>query len=216
MATRKIFWTSSERASINKALIEAFTDDAYLTRREALTRAQLSLPYERRRRITDQVAFHESAVIEAARNSARATPHAKPEPEPALVQETSLGELFEKLIAEVTRRVTAEVQAALADQLPGPVSNARERLAIAEPPPQRERKKSVLIIGLNGQQITIAKQHHSDLSIVCLSAEDALTRNLTRADHTILMTRFISHGVQCKYRHVPNLHYCNGGVSDLG
>ncbi len=140
--------------------------------------------------------------------------------------ELSLGELFEKLVSEVTRRVTAEVRAALAAEKPSVVveqgyvsdrvaGNARERLAMIDAPSQRQRKKSVLVIGLNGQQVTSVKQNHSDLDVICVSAEDALARNAIRADHTILMTKFISHGAQCKYRQVPNLHYCNGGVSDL-
>ena len=29
------------------------------------------------------------------------------------------------------------------------------------------------------------------------------------------MTKFINHSVQGKYRKHPNLHYVNGGVSDL-
>jgi hypothetical protein len=30
-----------------------------------------------------------------------------------------------------------------------------------------------------------------------------------------LMTKFINHSVQGKYRHAPNLRFCNGGITDL-
>jgi hypothetical protein len=35
------------------------------------------------------------------------------------------------------------------------------------------------------------------------------------APHTILMTKFINHSVQERYRKAQNLRLCNGGVSEL-
>ena len=48
-----------------------------------------------------------------------------------------------------------------------------------------------------------------------MTGEEAVSRHRFNADHTILMTKFINHSAQAKYRTAPNLHYCNGGVSDL-
>jgi len=34
--------------------------------------------------------------------------------------------------------------------------------------------------------------------------------------HTVLMTKFINHSVQDKYRKAPKLHFVNGGMGELG
>jgi hypothetical protein len=221
----KIFWTKNERSSVNQALIGVFTENLNFTRREALTRAQIVLPYERRRKMTDQVAFHERDVVEAARNAARTVVHTKPEPvkapEPA---EMSLGELFEKLVDEITRRVTIEVRNALAQPSvivergyaeDRPAGNAAQRERLLSVKPSNPRKPTALIIGLNGCQMSSVSEKYPDVKFTFMTAEEALGRNKANADHTVLMTKFINHSVQNKYRKVPNLHYCNGGVSDL-
>lgn len=225
MSAPKIFWTKSERAQINQGLVEAFTGNLNLTRREALTRAQVALPYERRRRVTDQTAFHERKVIDAAQNEARRIVHTKPEPvkapEPV---EMSLGELFEKLVDEITRRVTIEVRNALAQPSvivergyveDRPTGNTAQRERLLNVKPLNPRKPTVLIIGLNGCQMSAVTGKYPDIKFTFMTAEEAVSRNRCNADHTILMTKFINHSVQNKYRQVPNLHYCNGGVSDL-
>lgn len=232
MATR-ITWSKSEREALYARMVDIAIENKWVDARNVLRHAQEVLPAERRRKVTDGMVFNYKAMVAQSRIEAQtrlrdrkltevALANAAPVVPPAPV-ELGLGELFEKLVAEVTRRVTAEVRAALAAEQstasPAPTtsvtSNARERLALLETPSQRQRKTSVLIIGLNGQQITSVKQNHSDFDIICVSPEDALSRNAIRADYTVLMTKFINHGVQCKYRQVPNLRYCNGGVSDL-
>lgn len=229
MATR-ITWSKSEREALYARMVDIAIENKWVDARNVLRHAQEVLPAERRRKVTDGMVFNYKAMVAQARTEAQTrlrdrklTEVALQTPAPPAPVELGLGELFEKLVAEVTRRVTAEVRAALAAEQstasPAPTtpvtSNARERLALFETPSQRQRKTSVLIIGLNGQQITSVKQNHSDFDIICVSPEDALSRNAIRADYTVLMTKFINHGVQCKYRQVPNLRYCNGGVSDL-
>lgn len=233
MATR-ITWSKSEREVLYARMVEIAIEDKWVDARTLLRHAQEALPADRRRKISYTTVYNYKAMLAQAKSEAytrqrdrKLTEVALQKPADPVPVELSLGELFEKLVAEVTRRVTAEVRASLvAEKLPAVVKqgyvsdrvvgNARERLAMIDTPSQRQHKKSVLIIGLNGQQVTSVKQNYSDLDIICVSPEDALTRNAIRADHTILMTKFISHGVQCKYRQVPNMHYCNGGVSDLG
>ena len=79
----------------------------------------------------------------------------------------------------------------------------------------RIRKRSVLIIGLNGCQMETIRQYRPDLDYTFINSDDAISRYTVHKDHTILMTKFINHSVQNKYRKHPNLHYCNGGVGDL-
>ena len=74
---------------------------------------------------------------------------------------------------------------------------------------------TVTIIGLNGQQIDAIKSSYPKAMYCFMTAEEAKTRPVQFNDHVILMTKFINHSVQTKYRKHPNLHYCNGGVSDL-
>ena len=79
----------------------------------------------------------------------------------------------------------------------------------------RIRRRSVLIIGLNGCQMETIKQYRPDLDYTFMNSDDAISRYTVHKDHTILMTKFINHSVQNKYRKHPNMHYCNGGVGDL-
>jgi hypothetical protein len=85
----------------------------------------------------------------------------------------------------------------------------------AEVIPPKPRKPTTLIIGLNGCQMSSVSEKYPEVRFTFMTAEEALGRNKANADHTVLMTKFINHSVQNKYRKVPNLHYCNGGVSDL-
>jgi hypothetical protein len=48
-----------------------------------------------------------------------------------------------------------------------------------------------------------------------MTGEEGLTRPQLLRAHTVLMTKFINHSVQGKYRKAPRLHFCNGGVTEL-
>ncbi len=229
--TKRITWSQSEREALYNRMVDIIAEGKWVDNRNILRYAQEVLPTDRRRKVTDGMVFNYKSKIALAKSEAQTRARdrkltevalQKPAPAPAPAPaELSLGELFERLVTEVTRRVTVEVRKALAEQQPKPApspagaSNARERLALFEAPSQRLRKTSVLIIGLNGQQVTSIKQSYPDLDLICLTAEDAQSRNPIRADFTVLMTKFINHGTQNKYRQVYNLRYCNGGVSEL-
>jgi len=77
-------------------------------------------------------------------------------------------------------------------------------------------KPGVLVIGLlpaQAHHVSHLLAQYLDLSF--FTAEEAITfPKLTRA-HTVLMTKFISHAVQDKYRKSPKLHFCNGSVAVL-
>lgn len=61
----------------------------------------------------------------------------------------------------------------------------------------------------------MVEQKYPDIDFTFMTATEAQSRAPGEADWTIVMTKFINHSVYSKYRDVPNLRYCNGGVSDL-
>ena len=79
----------------------------------------------------------------------------------------------------------------------------------------KPRRPTVLIVGLNGAQMEAIKSYKPDIDYTFVGTEQALSMRALQRDHTILMTKFINHSVQGKYRKHPNLHFVNGGVSDL-
>lgn len=263
MKTR-IVWTQEERLTIKDELIALFKCDLNLTRKQVLSAAQLKLPYERRRVVTDQTAFHERLVIEAARNRARTAVFSKPEqvcrspycecapgeckngladmrgtePSPAptavtaqplqQVIKSELGAALEHLIDLVVDRVVARVQSRLvtekAASAPAPVAVpsfdpalARANLAqrSALPTAEHRPRPGVLIIGLLGAQVIKVIEAYPHLDITHMTGEEGNTRPALLRAHTILMTKFINHSVQGKYRKAPNLHFCHGGVTEL-
>jgi hypothetical protein len=233
MMAEKIFWTTEERSKLSEEMVKLFTLDLNLARRRALGGAQLVLPQSRRRRVTDQIAFTQRLLIEAARNRARGTVHATPvpvvsaPPVPQPLQElvkSELGSALEHLIDLVVDRVLARVQSRLTTDKAsaGPAvptydaAAARANAALRNAPsPQRAPRPGVLIIGLLGAQVTETIAAFPHLDITHMTGEEGLTRPALLRAHTVLMTKFINHSVQGKYRKAPNLHFCNGGVSEL-
>jgi hypothetical protein len=233
MMAAKIFWTTEERSKLSEEMVKLFTLDLNLARRRALGGAQLVLPQSRRRRVTDQIAFTQRLLIEAARNRARGTVHATPvpvvsaPPVPQPLQElvkSELGSALEHLIDLVVDRVLARVQSRLTTDKAsaGPAvptydaAAARANAALRNAPsPQRAPRPGVLIIGLLGAQVTETIAAFPHLDITHMTGEEGLTRPALLRAHTVLMTKFINHSVQGKYRKAPNLHFCNGGVSEL-
>lgn len=218
MSAPKIFWNSRERASINQALVDAFTADFNLTRREALTRAQLVLPLERRRKMTDQVAFHERTVIDVAREKAREVINARPEPvaaEPANPLLKIFDDLLDLLADRIAERLRPQMTFTEVKEQVNAQFDKQFKHYKAEIAPAKPRMPSVLIIGLNGCQMSVVTSKYLNVKFTFMTGEEAVSRHRFNADHTILMTKFINHSAQAKYRTAPNLHYCNGGVSDL-
>jgi hypothetical protein len=233
MMAAKIFWTTEERSKLSEEMVKLFKLDLNLARRRALGGAQLVLPQSRRRHVTDQIAFTQRLLIEAARNRARGTVHATPvpvvsaPPVPQPLQElvkSELGSALEHLIDLVVDRVLARVQSRLTTDKAsaGPTvptydaAAARANAALRNAPsPQRAPRPGVLIIGLLGAQVTETIAAFPHLDITHMTGEEGLTRPALLRAHTVLMTKFINHSVQGKYRKAPNLHFCNGGVSEL-
>jgi hypothetical protein len=78
-------------------------------------------------------------------------------------------------------------------------------------------KPGVLVIGLLASQAyAVISTWGTRLDLTFMTPEDAVHRpKLVRA-HTVLMTKFINHSVQDKYRKAPKLHFVNGGMGELG
>jgi hypothetical protein len=203
------------------------------------------IPYERRQKITDQKVFTYKNMINEARMEAekhrikqvqvKPAPAPEPVPVPMEYAKPTIGDLFEQLLEAVVDRViakmtvqpvektqTLEELSKTFDELYGewkktplqPMQNPMEqlsRLTIRAKPKQ----PTVLVVGLNGCQMEAIKNHKPNVNFTFVTAEQALSHYTLNKDHTILMTKFINHSVQGKYRKHPNLHYCNGGVSEL-
>jgi hypothetical protein len=195
------------------------------------------IPYERRAKITDQKVFTYKNMINEAR--AKAEEHrvktSKPKPVAAVLPEPTpepvrkldtLGEVFELFIDALADRIMDKLAARQPVEEPAPkveqtqpilergwLDAHLEKLTIRKPPVKK--RPTVLVVGLNGCQMETIKNYKPDLDYTFVTAEQALSHYTFNKDHTILMTKFINHSVQGKYRKHPNLHYCNGGVSEL-
>lgn len=164
-----------------------------------------------------------------------AKPPEPPAPEPVRKLDT-LGEVFELFIDALADRIMdkmikakqqvektqtleeldkvfddlyPEWKKAPLQPMPNPIEMLN-KLTIRKP-----KRPTVLVVGLNGHQMECIKNYMPNLDYTFVTAEQAVSHNTMNKDHTILMTKFINHSVQNKYRKHPNLHYCNGGVSDL-
>ena len=237
----RIVWTKLEKQAVIEKMVAAFVKEPYLTNKQALREGQTVLPVSRRMVITDQRAFSHKAKIELARTIGRqcqahtgpserveepvAISAPTPEPERKKDPTERLLEIFELLLDVVAARVAARV----ADHMNPPkkedvhaaVNRAFDReYAKLDPLPLDEAKLTgkpgVLIIGLIPTQVNVVRSTRNwPLDLTFMTAEDAVTRPYLQRAHTILMTRFINHSVQEKYRKAPMLHFCNGATSAL-
>jgi len=241
----RIVWTHEEKRALQDTMINFIAFNPNLTNKELLRRAQEQcLPYERRQKITDQRVFNYKGMIKAARDtvslaSTRADTLAlrtkvdREQPVSVPMEHTrpSLGGLFEQLVDAITQRVMDRVLARLSEQteaLPratldnafgGPLDKLDDIFDSLYPEfkkaPIVPRKPTCLIIGLNGAQMQSIRDRVKHVDFKFLTAEEAVSHYKCVKDHTILMTKFLNHSAQGKYRKHPNLHYCNGGVSEL-
>jgi hypothetical protein len=235
----RIVWTKEEKRALHDCMIDICYVTPMMTSKGLLLNAQEEvIPYERRSKITDQRVFNYKTLIESARAKAEehraktskpkpvAAPLPEPTPEPVRKLDT-LGEVFELFIDALADRIMDKMIAAK-QQVEQPEPKVEqtqpilergwldahlEKLTIRKPPVKK--RPTVLVVGLNGCQMEAIKTFKPDLDYTFVTAEQALSHYTFNKDHTFLMTKFINHSVQGKYRKHPNLHYCNGGVSDL-
>jgi hypothetical protein len=206
-------------------------------RKDALRVAQSVLDSSRWIVVTDQRVFNYKDRIEIARQNARkrkieefgkpveaSAPILAPTPEPERKESTTerLAQAFERLLDimadavadKVAERIQVQVETRTVTTSETPHRPKHDPRPI--PHPTGQAKPGVLVIGL-----LPAQAHHvshllgEKLDLSFFTAEEAVTfPKLTRA-HTVLMTKFINHSVQDKYRKAPKLHFCNGSVAVL-
>lgn len=233
----RIVWTKEEKRALRDCMIDICYVTPTMSNKGLLRHAQEEvIPYERRHIISDQRVFNYKALIAEARkaaddhrNKVNAPPPKKIEivvpvaPEPTPLKIDTLGNLFELLVDAITDRVLEKLKAPAETPEPTPAAeqgfgtgwlDELEKLTIRRKE-ARVKRSTVLVVGLNGSQVDTIKTHRPDIDFTFVTAEQALSHYTFHKDHTILMTKFINHSVQAKYRKHGNLHYCNGGVSDL-
>lgn len=233
----RIVWTREEKDLVLQGMIEVAVDKPFLSPKDLMSKGQQTLPSHRKVVINDQRVFNYKQMIQAARDAAAKIKQARteaPEPvqpviEPELRKEPSLADqlngilnlIADKVADRVMERVQQQLRVEIVTEGPKPEAVLEKgwlddlmALSIRKQPP-KHRKTTCLIVGLNGAQIETIQQHKPDVDFTFVTGEQALSHHTFNKDHTILMTKFINHGVHSKYRKHPNMHYCNGGVSEL-
>lgn len=228
----RVVWTNAEKEKVWQQLVTIFLDAPWKTNSCALGEAQAILPQARRIRITHNRVYSHKGRIHLARKHAEemkakrdevkretleiavATGIARPVVERKEGTSERLAAVFESILDIFADKV--------ADRLRQQMPTAEQNRMFTrvkhnpEPPPSapREARIGVLVVGLLGDQIE-ALPIYRDLDITFLPTEQALAKDVIRRAHTVLMTKFINHSIQDKYRKAPCLHYCNGGITEL-
>lgn len=216
-----IKWSKEERAAVAAELVNVYTDNPFLNGYDAIMRAQHVLPKARQRTSMSKT-MPSLYIVEIAEAKAEATERRKAAkeapPPPAPPTDPTLGDLFERMVDMIVRRVVAELRKESAPATaPAPTrTNTKERELMMNTPP-RAKQIDVLVIGLHNYQTVVFDDLESKLNmdIRILETDEAATRPYVRRSYTVLMTKFISHKVHDKYRCADNLQYCNGGVTEL-
>ncbi len=235
----RIVWTKEEKKAMHDCMVSICYDSPNLTTKTLMGQAQEGcIAPDRRVVISDQRVFNYKALVQSAREKAinhrrhieekRKLDAAAPRPSaPIPVQPDTIGDLFEKLVEAITDRVLAKLNEKLPAEeaiTPAELDKTFDRLYPQPSPTEmlnrltirpKPRRPTVLIVGLNGAQMEAIRTYKPDIDYTFVGTEQALSMRTIQRDHTILMTKFINHSVQGKYRKHPNLHFVNGGVSDL-
>lgn len=227
----RIVWTNAEKEKVRQQLVTIFLDAPWKTNATALGEAQAVLPLARRIKVTHNRVHSHKGRIHLARKSAEemkakrdeikretletaiATGIARPVFEAKRGTTERLAAVFDEILDILAEKVADRLR----QQVPSPEQNRTFTRVKHNPEPPsapREAKVGVLVIGLLGDQAA-ALPIYRDLDITFLGTEQALAKDTIRRAHTILMTKFINHSVQEKYRKAPMLHYCNGGTTEL-
>ena len=234
-------WTRSEKDQVLQGMIEVAIERPSMPSKDLMRQGQQCLPDDRRVVINDQRVFTYKKMIQAARDAAakiaakrasvkREEPQIPVQPviEPELRKEPSLADqlngilnlIADKVADRVMERVQQQLRVEIVTDSPKIEAAPQkgwldELIALGSRKEVKRRRTTCLVVGLNGAQIECIQQHKPDVDFTFVTGEQALSHHTFNKDHTILMTKFINHGVHSKYRKHPNMHYCNGGVSDL-
>lgn len=209
MAT-KIRWDEQEREAVYKQMVELLREKPFLRKEELYVAAQSALPAERRRKPNFSSLYKYAGDIERARAEAKIQPVEPPTlPPPTEVAPDLFRTILDQLLEALADKVAERLELRAAKEKYQPKHDPQPSFA------PRIHRTGVLIIGLLNQQSQTIINAFPNLEFTCLTPEQALKRDLLRRSHTILMTKFINHSVQDRYRKAQNLLLCNGGVSEL-
>lgn len=219
----RVRWSAEERESLVDAMAEVLREEPHLSNIELLRSAQAArLPVGRRRKVSHNTTYAIRDLLDRARAVAKkrgslVAPPPPPElPPPPPPPEPTLADLVERLADALANRVVLRLLEALPAELFQPAPDLIvERMGAPNVEAERAGRPGVLVVGLLGAQAEAVRRMFPNLNIAAMTADDALSRDVLRRAHTILMTKFINHSVQDKYRKAQNLRFCNGGVSDL-
>ena len=233
----RIVWTKEEKRALRESMIDICYVTPTMSNKGLLQYAQEDvIPHDRRTKINDQRVFNYKAMLNDARAVAAKQRAKELEPRPLPVQPApvvapepapkpdALGEMFNTLLDALADRVIARMQAQQEEKHDDktdawrhmPMGDMRKMLdGLTIRPKITIKRPTALVIGLNGAQMESVKQARPEVDFTFVTAEQAVSHNTLSKDRTILMTKFINHSVQSRYRHHLNLHFCNGGVSEL-
>ena len=255
MATR-IQWSAVERAAIAQQIRIIRAKEPGLTHTKALLcAAQMVLPMERRRKITDGVVHVLKGWVKDIRYEPVPEPVLDPIPQPVLdpIPEPprpvgSIGDLALALVREITREVMREMRAErereeaesereryrdLSDRVSAGIArdndrqqgreNTRLRDHLARGEFEKTRRLSIAVLGIQPAQAHIVRECYRgrDIDFDLYDSDAAAKREVVRRDVVVLMTKFISHTVQERWRPAapktfpPSFVFCNGGVKEL-
>jgi hypothetical protein len=238
-------WTDVEKKAIFARMEEYFHMQPQMSRKDALRTAQTVLDPSRRIVVTDQRVFNYKDRIEIARANARKKNAGKALEAPAAIQappteserkETPteregstlerLAQAFERMLDIMADAVADRVADKVAERMAGmpapqfqpgmSVTGHRPRhnpLPVSQP---RQLRPGVLILGLlpqTGEQLR--REFGTRLDIQWYDSDDASKRNVHPMANVVLMTKFINHSIQERWRKAGVLHYCNGGQGEL-
>jgi len=223
-------WTNEEKFAVRDRMTELYLTAPTMPRKNLLAQAQDVLLYERRVVVNDQRVFAYKNLISAAIGAAKFARANQPAPvaelpKPAAKQEpAALADIFDVLLDALADRVVARLQRQQEEKHDDkvdawrsmPAMDVRKMLdGLTIRPEIAIKKPTALVIGLNGAQMECVKSARPEVDFTFLTAEQALSHQKLKKDHTFLMTKFINHSVQGRYSMQPNLHYINGGVTNL-
>lgn len=221
----RVVWTKQEQKIIYREMVNLFIQNPDLITVEVLARCQIPLPEERRRNVSYNMVFNYKNRVIKAENEAKKIRLQKTEDVPKVVEQvetSNLHSLIDQLIKQFAKAVADEILKTQPAQfyLTGKTED-KNPVKVKIIPSEKSQepkieKPTILIIGLNGHQTSIVRSRFPNKDIMFLGADEAKSQCFVDRQHTILMTKFISHSIQTKYRHASDLKYCNGGVTELG
>ena len=230
-------WTSGEKDAIFARMEQHFRAHPNEARKEALRAAQSVLNFDRRIVVTDQRVFNYRDRIEIARQKAikwrekvptqtveapAPIPTPPPEPERKETPTERLASIFEQLLDILADKVADRLADRMADIparqfVPGVSLTDHRPRHNPEPVSQpRLMRPGVLVLGMLPQTgEPMRREFGHRLDIQWYDSNDASKRNVHPMANVGLMTKFINHSIQERWRKAGVLHYCNGGASEL-